>query len=229
MYIRRLFAIGALILIGGILVACGAEDEDPEPTTAPTTDVASDEDAQTEATEAATEETEEAPMEASPAATPVEPAATALAATAVVEESGTPQATPAMDSVVPAVSEAEEATPQAASPEAIIDPMTEVSGTLTLDGSTQQDFTLSGEGCVGLGEWRQLSPGSQVIVRNAYGTVVDIGELEAVESEDTCNWTFSVEVPEADYFSISIPMVTEVWFDQNDPAIESGELELMVP
>lgn len=237
MHIRRLFAIGALILIGGILAACGTDDEDVEPTVEPEPTVAeiSETDPIEEATEAGVDDEADVTPDASPAATPVEAEATPAAVDA--------QATPEMDAVAPGVSEdaeatpemdavvaeEEEATPETASPEATAIPMTDLSGTLTLDGRAQQDYTLSGEGCVGLGEWRQLAPGTQVIVRDASGTVVDIAELEGVESEDACTWNFGVEVPAADFFSISIPMVTEVWFDQNDPAVQSGELELFVP
>lgn len=240
MHLRRLFAIGALILIGGLLAACGTDDEDVEPTaeSEPTVAEVIEAEPTDEATEAVIGNEEDGIADATPAATPVEAGATPAAG-----EDATTQATPEMDVVAPGVrddaeatpeldavvAEDEEATPETASPEVTEVAMTELSGTLTLDGRVQQDFTLSDEGCVGLGEWRQLAPGTQVIVRDASGTVVDIDELEGQDSGDACAWAFAVEVPAADFFSISIPMVTEVWFDQNDPAVQSGELELFVP
>lgn len=213
MHIRRLFAIATLILIGGLLAACGSEDEDTEPTAAPTVVEST-----TEPTDAATEELDDATPLASPAATPVSAVAT------VDADDESADATPEASAVVPIVAEDEKAWPEATEV-----PMTELSGTLTLDGRIQQDYTLSEEGCVGLGEWRQLAPDTQVVVRDASGTVVDIAALEGQDSGDACAWSFAVEVPAADFFSISIPMVTEVWFDQNDPAVQSGELELFVP
>lgn len=226
MHIRRLFAIGALILIGGILAACGSEDEDTQPTPAPATRITSDQEAEIEptATEAATEESAASTPMASPAATPVTVATPDVEIVTVTDESS--DATPEADAVVPIIAAEEDA---GASPASTEVSMVELSGTLTLDGRIQQDYTLTEEGCVGLGEWRQLEPGTQVIVRNASGTVVDVAALEKSVTEDDCAWSFAVSVPAADYFSISIPMVTEVWFDQNDPAVQSGELELFVP
>lgn len=231
MNIRRLFAIFSLILVGGILVACGADDDD----TTPTATLAATE-AEVAETTATDEPTEEATDDASVAAD-VTPAASPMATPLTTP--GDTVATPGDDLLIGSP-EAQEQTPQAepvvpvSTEDHAVDastpvPMASLSGTLTLDGRSQQDYTLSDEGCVGLGEWRQLKPGAQVIVRDAAGTVVDIASLEALESDDTCTWAFSIDVPGADYFSVSIPMVTEVWFDQNDPAVQSGELELFVP
>lgn len=227
MHIRRLFAIGALILIGGLLAACGSEDEELEPTAAPVTRITSDQEGIIEPTETAapTESSADATPIASPAATPVSTEATAATVT-MPESDDSTVATPQAETVVPVITAEEDA-------ETVVEPtevpIVELAGTLTLDGRVQQDYTLTEEGCVGLGEWRQLEPGTQVIVRDASGTVVDVAALDAQSSGEDCAWTFAVDAPAADYFSISIPMVTEVWFDQNDPAVQSGELELFVP
>lgn len=217
MHIRRFFALCSLILLGGILVACGAED-DPEPTATVVPTIAPAETATDEATTAATEIT--SMPEASPAATPVTSATPVTDnATPVTEDVAAP-------AVLPAGSGENASTPEA---EAEPVPMNAISGTLTLDGRAQQDYTLGEEGCVGLGEWRQLKPGTQVIVRDATGTVVDIAALEAADADDACMWTFDLDVPGADFFSVSIPMVTEVWFAQDDSAVQAGEIELFVP
>lgn len=237
MHFRRFVAIFVLVLLGGVLAACGAEDDDSTPaaTVAPTTAPVETEVVSTpEPTVAVT--TPVASPVASPAATPI--VATAISAT----EAATPilaTAISATEVATPAVVVEAESTPLAdevarplvvaEEPEPTLAPMVEIAGTLTLDGRAQQDYTLSDAGCVGLGEWRQLKPGAQVIVRDASGTVVDIAELEAHDTADACMWAFAIEVPPANYFSVSIPMITEVWFDQNDPAVTSGELELFVP
>lgn len=221
MHFRRLLAIGSLILIGGILAACGSDDEDATPTatTAPATRVTSDQTAIIEPTataaETATEESDTTigTPGATPAATPVDAEATpekGLYTGSEEDLMSTPQVQPIV--VPPTTSE----------------PLVELDGTLTLDGRLQQDYTITDEGCVGLGEWRQLAPGTQVIVRDASGTVVDIAILEAQDGVD-CAWGFSIEAPAADFFSVSIPMVTEVWFDQTDPAVQNGAIELFVP
>ena len=228
MDIRRLFAVCALVLVGGILVACGSEDEEVSPTAtiAPTEAAASEPTATTEVmeeevTEEATAAADATPV-ASPMATPVEAEATPETGLLTDTEEDLEQ-TPQVEPIVPVPDDVAEVTGSTPVP------MVAISGTLTLDGRAQQDFTLSEEGCVGLGEWRQLKPGAQVIVRDAAGTVVDIATLDAQDSDDECSWAFSIDAPGADFFSVSIPMVTEVWFDQNDPAVQSGELELFVP
>lgn len=213
MNFRRLFALCTLLLVGGILVACGSEDDDASPTatTAPTV-----------AAVATTAIDAEATPVGSPAATPVGAEATPEKSLDTGSQEDLVQ-TPQVQPIVPVPEETEEAI------EPTPVPMVALAGTLTLDGRAQQDYTLSEEGCVGLGEWRQLKPGAQVIVRDAAGTVVDIATLEGHDSGDECSWTFAIDAPGADFFSVSIPMVTEVWFDQNDPAVQSGELELLVP
>lgn len=225
MSIRRLLAICSLILLGGILVACGSEDEDPEPTAVPTTAITAE---PTEAEESTATEQVIATPDSTAEDVDATPAATAVIAS--------PQVTPQQDALTGITSDAAqtpEVQPTESSDVAMVEsspvPMTSLSGTLTLDGRVQQDYTISEEGCVGLGEWRQLKPGTQVIVRDASGTVVDISALEAADSDAECAWTFAIDAPGADFFSVSIPMVTEVWFDQSDPAVQSGELELFVP
>lgn len=219
MPLRRLFAIFALVLVGGILVACGSEDDDATPTATIAPTVAPIE------TEAVATETETIAPDATPVASP--------GATPVVD-AVSPEATPELGLYTGSEEDLMK-TPQVQPPlvataiEPTAVPMAEVAGRLTLDGRAQQDYTISDEGCVGLGEWRQLKPGAQVIVRDATGTVVDIATLDGDGASDDCVWTFAIDVPGADFFSVSIPMVTEVWFDQNDPAVTSGELELFVP
>lgn len=213
MQFRRFFAILTLVLVGGILAACGSEDEadpTPEPTQAatepgPTTAIEPTAEATAEPTKATA-----SPM-ASPAASPV--------ASPVTES--TPMSDSTTD-IVPMPAGDTEAT-------TVETPMQDLEGTLTLDGREQVDFTLTDEGCVGVGEWRQLKPGAQVIVKDASGTVVDIAELEAESAGDTCTWSFAISAPGSDYFSVSIPMITEVWFAADDAWVESGMIELFVP
>ena len=221
MHFRRFFAIFTLILVGGILAACGSEDE-ADPTPVPT-QAAVDPTATTAAdpTIAPTDEATEAA--ASPMASPMaSPVATPAIESTPVNESDSDSDTDS-DTAVAAVPVGDsETTPTEVS-------MQDLNGTLTLEGREQVDFTLTEEGCVGVGEWRQLKPGAQVIVKDASGTVVDIAELEGESGGDTCSWSFAFSAPVGDYFSISIPMITEVWFAADDAWVESGMIELFVP
>ena len=219
MHFRRFFAIFTLILVGGILAACGSEDE-ADPTPVPT-QAAFDPTATTAAdpTIARTDEATEAA--ASPMASPMaSPVATPATESTPVNESDSDTDS---DTAVAAVPVGDSETP----PTEVS--MQDLNGTLTLEGREQVDFTLTEEGCVGVGEWRQLKPGAQVIVKDASGTVVDIAELEGESGGDTCSWSFAFSAPVGDYFSISIPMITEVWFAADDAWVESGMIELFVP
>lgn len=105
MNIRRLFAIGALILMGGILAACGTDDEEVDPTAvAPLTSDEVEEIEPTATDEATDEVTED---DATPAVSPVaSPAASPVAspaATPVQEEAtavASPEATPEILSLI---------------------------------------------------------------------------------------------------------------------------------
>lgn len=219
MHFRRFFAIFTLILVGGILAACGSEDE-ADPTPVPT-QAAVDPTATTAAdpTIAPTDEATEAA--ASPMASPMaSPVATPATESTPVNESDSDTDSDTAVAAVPVGDS--ETTPTEVS-------MQDLNGTLTLEGREQVDFTLTEEGCVGVGEWRQLKPGAQVIVKDASGTVVDIAELEGESGGDTCSWSFAFSAPVGDYFSISIPMITEVWFAADDAWVESGMIELFVP
>ena len=233
MHFRRFFAILTLVLVGGILAACGSEDE-ADPTPVPTE--AAVEPTPTTAADPTVEPTDEATeAAASPMASPV--------ASPVVSPviAGTPDGDSTSD-IVPMPNSESEATPTSDSTTNIVPmpagdlettptevAMQDLEGTLTLDGREQVDFTLTEEGCVGVGEWRQLKPGAQVIVKDASGTVVDIAELEGESGGETCTWSFAFSAPVGDYFSVSIPMITEVWFAADDAWVESGVIELFVP
>lgn len=207
----RVLAILSLFALSAILVACGSEDEeDPTPEPTPTVEATT---AATETEEA--EETEESttsgvatPDESGMAATPVD--------TAIV-------ATPGDNAV--------SATPVEAAPVATaVEPtvvMTPVTASVEFTGAEQRDYMITEEGCVGIGEWSPLKTGAQVIVRDATGTVVDVAELETAEGTDGCSWTADLSVPDSEFVSISIPMVTEVWFDQAE--FEAGDVFITIP
>lgn len=213
----RVLAILSLFALSAILVACGSEEEE-DPTPEPTPTV--------EATTAATETEEAEETEESTTIAVATPADSGMAATPV--DSATPEdsavvATPAESTV--------SATPVEAAPGATaVEPtvvMTPVTASVEFTGAEQRDYMITEEGCVGIGEWSPLKTGAQVIVRDATGTVVDVAELETAEGTDGCSWTADLSVPNSEFVSISIPMVTEVWFDQAD--FEAGDVSITIP
>lgn len=107
--------------------------------------------------------------------------------------------------------------------------LTPLSGALVFEGREHQDYVITENGCAGLGEWRMLKPGAQVVVRDANGTVVDVSQLESISTDSGCEWVFDIDAPANGFFSVTIPMVTEVWFHADDAEVQSGNIELIVP
>lgn len=226
----RILAVTLLLVLSVVLAACGNEDSTdptPEPTATRSPVLPTEMPVITEVTEASPAATGQATpttttvLAATPAvATPamvVPPVEAVTATVATVTE-----ATPAIAAMTPTSTPAE-ASPVVASP--VPEVSTPVAVTVVLNGTEQVDYVVTPEGCVGLGQWRSLKPGAQVVVRDANGTVVDIASLEA--GDDGCSWMADITAPGSEFVSISIPMVTEVWFTQAD--IEAGQVELTLP
>lgn len=159
------------------------------------------------------------------------PTETTLAATEAKTETESAASTDISATPVETESSAAVASPATARPAAtaVSDaaPVTPILATFLFGGAEQRDYLMTDEGCVGLGEYSQLKPGTQVVVRDASGTVVDVTTLEAADDTADCSWTAELSVPESDYVSISIPMVTEIWFSQDD--LESGNVSISFP
>lgn len=207
----RVFAILSLVALTVFLAACGNED-DNDPTPVPTQAV--------EATVAPTGTTEAEPTAESTSsvaiATPME---STMGATPVAGETGATPVASTPSAMTPVMSDT------TASPAPVV--MTPVTAAIEFTGAEQRDYMITDEGCVGIGEWSPLKAGAQVIVRDATGTVVDVSTLEADEGAGGCSWTAELSVPGSEFVSISIPMVTEVWFDQTE--LESGEVSITIP
>lgn len=207
---KPLSLVFTLIMAIAVLVACGNDDSDnptPEPTRDPVTPTQA-------ATTVPTPTTAPMLLEATPEPTSSE---------VIMATPGTDVPPVGIDATpVDATATPVTATPVAAE-------LTPLNGALTFEGRPQQDYVMTAEGCVGLGEWRMLKPGAQVVVKDASGTVVDVGTLESIESEDACEWVFAIDAPSDGFFSVTIPMVTEVWFHSDDDEVEAGDIELIVP
>ncbi|MCO5229317.1 MAG: hypothetical protein M9934_13695 [Thermomicrobiales bacterium] len=101
-----------------------------------------------------------------------------------------------------------------------------LAGTLVLVGQEHVDFYISSDGCYGLGAWRGLQPGAQVVVRDASGTVVDVSNLIA-STDDGCAWTFETSAPSDRFVSVSVPMVLEHWLTADE--VVSGNVVIELP
>lgn len=207
----RLFAVLSLFVLSAVLVACGSDDT-ADPTAEPT------------ATRSPVISTEVpgTPDEATVA--PTEPPATPIT------RSGPPL--PGSEADATPISATASASPVSAGTVSDPSPVTDVQlvpteAIIRLEGNEQVDYVITDEGCTGIGNWRVLQSGTQVVVRDASGTVVDIGELEASSSGDGCSWVANVDVPESGFFSISIPMVADHWFDAAE--VDTGTLDVTIP
>lgn len=203
---RRVGGLLSLVMLAVVLVACGGESKDDAPTVAPG---ATTEASQTEVT-TPTVEVSATPDVASPVATPV------------ASPVASPQATPIASPV---------ATPMASPVAVVATPRTVwlLEGTVMLPGSENQDFVLSGDGCLGLGDYAGVGTGQQVVVRNTAGAIIGLATLASSGSTSQCIWTFEVEVPVSEFYTVSLPMLFERAYSDADIAILDGRLQITLP
>ena len=202
---RRVGGLLALVLLAGVLVACGGESNDDESTVVSTVT------AETEVTETAT--TSVAPTVAPRAATPV-----ASPVAVVASPMASPQATPVGSPI--------------ASPVAVVvTPRTSwmLEGTVMLPGTENQNFVLGGDGCVGLGDYAGVGVGQQVVVKDATGAIIGLTTLEASGSSSQCVWTFTVDVPVSDFYTVSLPLKFERSYSDADLAVIDGRVQITLP
>ncbi len=217
--VRRLTGFGVLTVLALLLVACGGDSGDDEPTATaePTTEVVA-----TIAEPTTPAVTEPSTPVASPAAaTPVDSGSTPIATPVLAvatPDIATPVASPVTDPAgMAAVPDSNDAATQT------------LTGTVLLPGTANERFVISDDGCIGLGEYAGLQAGQQVIVRNETGVVIGIANLAATGSAVVCSWTFEIEVPVSDYYEVSIPMRAEQVYAANDVAASDGQIELTLP
>jgi hypothetical protein len=214
--VRKHPAMLLMAVLVVFLTACGSDDDDSEPTAAPTQPPTTD----VEPSVAPTIDSPATPpVIATPglAGTPV--ASPEIAASPVV--SGTPLATPALASPAP----------DAAIMPAVTDAATtqHIDGTVSLLGQVNEQFVISDDGCVGLGTYAGVEAGQQVVIEDQYGAIVGVAELAATESRVVCSWTFTLEVPLSDYYTVSLPMVAEHVYTGEEVTRGDGRIDLTLP
>lgn len=228
---RTFFGMLVIVLGSLVLVACGGGDDEEEPAAA--TEPAATTAVTSTAAATATAVSRIVTAIATPAATPAggddataAPVASPVGMTAPASPAASPMATPVGTPrqgalLVPPVGDA---TPQA-SPAA---GMIRLAGVVTLPGTANEAYLLSEAGCVGLGEDADLRSGRQVVVRDGTGTIVGVTTLQASGATDACSWSFAVDVPEAAFYAVAIPMKTEMVFTREEVERSGGELAIPV-
>lgn len=114
-----------------------------------------------------------------------------------------------------------------------------VAGTMRLYGSDGDEFDLYGPKsksldthnttwCLGQGGYSDIAPGAQVTVRDQSGEVIALAQLEPHPGDTTpaCLFTFSVEVPEAKFYSFEVSHRGQVSFSKKDLAEGNWSIEL---
>ena len=210
---KRLLLLFALALV---LVACGGDSNDDEPTTAPTATTGAGQVEPTATTVEPPPTLAELPTQPSPVASPIGSASPVASPVLSLPASplATPMASP-MASPVAVVS-----TPRAS---------WMLEGTVMLPGVENEDFVLGGDGCLGLGEYAGVGAGQQVVIRDASGAIVGLTNLTASGSSSQCVWTFEVEVPVSGFYTVSLPMLFERSYSDADIAILDGRLQITLP
>lgn len=251
---RKLSGLIMLLLLSVVLVSCSVgEEDDPEPTEAPTeapvsttmdeeqedTDVGIPGTPELDVVEDATPDTA---MAASPSvmdeatpiaaiATPAEEMMATPEGAAMPPLEATPIATPQVGAT-PEASPADEESGMVVPP--VVEPtatpvMIEMTGTIMLGGEENEAYVITDEGCVGLGQHEDLHDGRQVVIRNETGTIVSVTTLDAAADVEGCAWEFVASVPESDFYSVSIPMEFEQVFPKAQVAENDGEVVIELP
>lgn len=80
-----------------------------------------------------------------------------------------------------------------------------IEGTFVLTGRSGDDYfisTFSGD-CLGKGGFDDIYAGAQVRVTDEAGALLGVGELEDGPDEESCDFTFSVDVPRAGFYMVA--------------------------
>ncbi|HYH11377.1 MAG TPA: hypothetical protein VD789_03395 [Thermomicrobiales bacterium] len=228
---RKIAGITLMVLLALLIAACGADDEEDDPTAEVTETVAATGEAEGTATEAATEDaavgadpgTPIAASTPAAAATPATVASPAADATPVIVATPAADATPVGSgaAAIPAG-----ATPDSATPAAVSGASISLSGQVVLPGTLNETFVIAENGCVGLNGYSDMRAGRQLVVRDQDGTIVGVTTLRASDATDTCAWDFSIDVPESSFYAVSIPMEVEHVFTSEDIEQNGGEIEV---
>jgi len=211
---RRITGLASLVVLAFVLVACGGESDNDEPTVAPTVPDVPTLAMETPPAKAATNPS---PAAASPASV----------ASPVASASGSPVASPVASPIVVVAVASPVASPVAATP--IARTVWELDGTIILPGSPNEHYVIGSDGCVGLGEYAGVTTGQQVVVRDANGTILGLTTLADGGSASECIWTFEVEVPVSDFYTVSLPMLFERAYSDADLAVMDGRLQITLP
>lgn len=225
---RTFPALLSMIVLALLLVACGSDGEDGEPTAAPVESTPPAE--ATETASATIASTPESSL-ATPG-TPVIGATSAASPSSMATPVGSPivSGTPVISaSPVVGGTPGTSAITVPGSDPGSTEGMQALRGTVSLPGTINEGFVIADDGCVGLGRYAGVEAGQQVIVRDGMGIIIGVTELAATESAVVCSWTFAAEVPESDYYAVSIPMVQERVFDGEEVAASEGDIELELP
>lgn len=245
---RKLSGLIMLLLLSVVLVSCSVGEEDePEPTAAPT---------QPPAATTVPEPTEDADVamvgtpefdvvaDATPATGGATPAAEMMATpegatmpASIASPIASPMASPVTSAVAtPQVDASPMATPAASgmivppAPQPTEPPlMIELTGTIVLNGNENETYVITEEGCVGLGTHEDLHEGRQLVIRDESGTIVSVTTLETVADAEGCAWAFVASVPESEFYAISIPMEFEQVFPGAMVAESDGEVMIELP
>lgn len=221
-----------MVLFAVALAACGDDDANGDATDEATEAVVGTEVLEEAATEVVEEDeepvAEETPIGVDDEITAIVAATPATAATPGAMATPTSEAPPVGDSEAsPVVTASPVGAPASTTDDATADvELLTLNGEVILPGALNESFVISESGCIGLGEFSTMQAGRQLVVRDEDGAIIGVTTLEATEATESCSWSFSLDLPESEFYAVSVPMVVEQIFAHDDVQANDGVISV---
>lgn len=103
-----------------------------------------------------------------------------------------------------------------------------ITGTFTLSGTQDEDFTTTGSGCEGMNGYDDVEPGLQVTISDQSGTVIGNGTLDSGEAQEGgCVFRFQVnKIPVANFYKVAVGRRGEISYSLEQMKQASWSVEL---
>jgi hypothetical protein len=85
-------------------------------------------------------------------------------------------------------------------------------------------------GCITSGGYADIKVGTQITVTDQTGTIIGLGELEPIDlpDEDRCVFTFTIDVPEATFYTVAMGRRGDLTYSKQDLEDAGWHVDLVI-